>query len=95
VDVPYKCPRGRSDCIALSNIISDGDDPSFFCCGEHSGSMTAVEQDKFVLCFKGEHDDRICCNDKRDLVHNAAVIMQALAVVEKAEEELQDWTFWK
>lgn len=93
MDIPYTCPRGRSDCIALANLISDNN-KSFFCCGENNGDSRPVDQDKYTICFKGEHRDEISYNDKRDLVHNGAVIIQALAVIEKAHGDKEDWSPW-
>jgi len=92
ISIPHKCPRGRSDCIALSNIISD-DKSSFFCCGENDGENLEVPQDKYRVCFKGPHDDRMSNNDKLDLVHNAAVLSQALAVIQAAVGG-NDWSPW-
>jgi len=92
--IPHDCPREMHDCIALSNIVSDNGE-SFFCCGENNGERRTVEQDKYTVCFKGAHRDETSHNDKRDLVHNAAVIMRALAVIEKANEEDDgDWSPW-
>lgn len=91
--IPYECPRGFDDCIALSNIISD-DGNSFFCCGENNGSGRAIEQDIYTLCFKGELDDRISNYDKRDLIHQSSVITLALAVIEKSDKDPKDWSPW-
>ncbi len=95
IDIPYDCPRGRKDCIALANIKAD-DGSSFFCCGENNGQPKAVEQDIFTTCFKGDYRDEINHHDKRDLIHQASVIVQALAVVEKHHdhEDDQDWSPW-
>ena len=84
---PEKCLRGRTDCRPYSQIVSD-DEASFFCCGENDGNMSEgenPEEDRYTLCFKGEFNDQISCNDKRDLVHNAAVILGALAIIEDEE----------
>ncbi len=81
---PEKCLRGRTDCKPYSQIASDCG-ASFFCCGENDGTMSesdVPEKDIFTLCFKGEFNDELSCNDKRDLVHQAAVILGALAVIE-------------
>lgn len=78
---PEKCLRNRTSCQPYSQIASDCG-TSFFCCGENDGSGRQVEQDRFTVCFKGEHDDRISNNDKRDLIHQASVIMGALAIIE-------------
>lgn len=91
--IPYDCPRGYSDCRALSNIVSDNKE-SFFCCGENNGDRR-IKQDKYTVCFKGEHRDEISRNDKRDLIHNSAVIVQALAAIEKVHGEDRDWSPWE
>lgn len=93
IKIPGKCLRGRVDCIALSNIESDNGS-SFFCCGENNGESRPVDQDKYTTCFKGDHRDEISYSDKRDLVHQSAVIIQALAVVEKADGDPADWSPW-
>ena len=91
--IPRVCPRGRDDCIALSNLISD-DLTTFFCCGENNGTGPPVEQDKFTLCFKGEFRDQTSYHDKRDLTHQASVIAQSLGVIEKSYDEDRDWSPW-
>ena len=93
IKIPYDCPRGRKNCIALSNIVADNG-ASFFCCGENNGETRSVEQDIYTVCFKGEGRDEESHNDKRDLHHNAAVIMQAMAVVEKEHEDKRDFSPW-
>lgn len=89
---PLNCPRGLDTCKPLSNIISDGE-ISFFCCGENKG-MAAVEEDIYTVCFKGEHRDSTAFYDKRDLIHESAVIIQALAIVQAAVEDDKDWSPW-
>lgn len=91
--IPYDCPRGRSNCIALSNIVSDNG-VSFFCCGENNGETRLRENDIYTLCFKNGDCDEESNNDKRDLHHNAAVIIQALAVIEKAHDDSMDFSPW-
>lgn len=93
IDIPHTCPRGREDCIALANIKSD-DGSSFFCCGENNGENVAVEQDIYTTCFKGEFRDEMSHSDKRDLMHQASVLIQALGVVQKSHEDEKDWTPW-
>ena len=80
--LPEKCLRGGSSCTPLAQIAAEGD-VSFFCCGENDGSCRPIDQDKYTLCFKGQYRDDISYNDKRDLIHNAAVLMQALAIIEE------------
>ena len=80
--LPEKCPRGLKTCKPLSQIVSDGE-VSFFCCGENDGSMSKIPEDRFTVCFKGEFRDQMSFNDRRDLTHQAAVIVQALAITEE------------
>jgi len=82
--VPEKCLRGLTTCVPLAQIVAD-DEASFFCCGENDGSDRSVAQDKYTTCFKGPHRDEMSHNDKRDLIHNAAVLVQALAIIENDE----------
>lgn len=91
ITIPYDCPRGLKNCISLAKIESDGGE-SFFCCGENDGSNRSVEQDKYTTCFKGPHRDEMSHSDKRDLVHQAAVLSIALAVVEKDDKDHPDWS---
>lgn len=94
MQIPHTCPRGRTDCIALANIVSNGS-ASFFCCGENNGRVAPVKEDKYTVCFKGEFRDDIRFYDKRDLIHHASVILQAVAVVERdILTENQDWSPW-
>jgi len=92
IKIPYDCPRGRKDCISLAKIESPGE--SFFCCGENNQKAPIVHEDKYTSCFKGEFRDEIAHFDKRDLIHNAAVLIQAVAVIQKAEVEDDDWSPW-
>ncbi|MCR4341659.1 MAG: hypothetical protein NUW01_17425 [Gemmatimonadaceae bacterium] len=93
ISIPRSCPRGRTDCIALARIESD-DGNTFFCCGENDGTERLVKQDNFTVCFKGPHRDDINFYDKRDLAHQAAVLTQTLAAVERAAGEDRDWSPW-
>ena len=86
IQLPEKCLRERTNCNPYAQIASD-DNESFFCCGVHDGSISQVLADKYTVCFKGEHDDSIVLNDKRDLIHNASVLIQALAIIEEIENE--------
>jgi len=83
--LPEKCLRGLKTCQPLSQIVSDNC-KSFFCCGENDGSTTEIKGDKYTLCFKNSLMDDINHNEKRDLIHLASIIIQALAIIE--EEEL-------
>lgn len=77
------CPRGRADCKSFSQLISQ-EHASFICCGENNGDSRKVNQDKFRLCIKSsESVDSMQDCDKRDLMHQASVVMGALAVIEE------------
>lgn len=94
ITIPYDCPRGRKDCISLAKIeASDGS--SFFCCGENNGEMPKVPQDIYTTCFKGKYRDELSNSDKRDLTHQASVLIQSLGVIEKDVNEDRDWSAWK
>jgi len=93
IKIPYTCPRGREDCISLSLIQSDCE-VSFFCCGENNGENLTIKEDIYTVCFKGEFDDTRSHFDKLDLMHNAAVLVQALAVVQAAPKDEKDWSAW-
>ena len=77
---PLYCPRGRTDCQSLAQIISTNH-ASFICCGENDGSARPVEQDKYTFCHKsGGGVDLTTYMDQRDIAHFAAVLGWALAV---------------
>jgi len=82
--LPEKCLRERTNCNPYSQIAADNCE-SFFCVGLHDGTLSKVLQDKYTVCFKGEHDDQISMYDKKDIVHNAAVLIGALAIIEELE----------
>ena len=84
--LPKKCLRNRDDCQPYAQIASTCG-ISFFCCGENDGTTRTIEQDKYTVCFRGEFRDAIEHFDKRDLVHNAAVLVQALAVIEEEDSD--------
>jgi len=82
---PGYCPRQRTDCKALSQIIA-AEHGSFLCCGENDGTTRTVEQDKYRVCIKSsENNDVMQDCDKRDLTHQASVIMGALASIEQTD----------
>lgn len=91
--IPFDCPRGRNDCIALANIVCG--EKSFFCCGENNGDGVAVEQDIYRVCFRGEFADWMTNYDKRDITHHTSVLARAVAVVERHHGEDRDWSPWK
>ena len=77
------CPRNRGDCKSFSQLIAQNHE-SFICCGENNGDNRTVNQDKFRLCIKSsESVDSVQDCDKRDLMHQASVIMGALAIIEE------------
>lgn len=79
------CPRERLDCKSFSQVIAQ-DHASFICCGENNGEGRTVNQDKYRVCVKSsESIDSIQDCDKRDLMHQASVIMGALAVIEETD----------
>jgi len=82
--LPEKCLRGKKTCQPLAQIAAEGN-VSFFCCGENDAEQRFVAQDKYTFCFHGPHRDTTSYNDKRDLVHNAAVLLQALAIIEEED----------
>lgn len=78
---PLYCPRGRTDCKSLAQIISQ-EHRSFVCCGENDGSSASVPTDKYRMCHKTEEGVDVMMNhDQRDLSHMAAVYSWALAAV--------------
>lgn len=85
IDLPDKCLRGRDNCVPYSQIASENNE-SFFCVGCHDGSISKVLADKYTVCFKGPHDDKIALYDKRDLIHHSAVMTRALAIIEELGE---------
>lgn len=84
---PIYCPRGRDDCEALSQIISEGH-KSFICVGKNDGANRELKQDQFRECFKNSDIDRMEDTDRRDLQHAVAVFSMALAATEETENEL-------
>jgi len=78
---PKYCPRGRTDCLALAQIISAGHE-SFMCCGERQEppEVRAVPQDAYRFCHKSSEGVDVMMNhDERDMAHIAAVYAWASA----------------
>jgi hypothetical protein len=78
--------------------MKSDDSSTFFCCGENNGDARPVEQDKYTACFKGPYRDSIDYYDKRDLLHHASVMLQAVAIVEKCHDpeiKEKDWSPWE
>ena len=63
IKIPRTCPRGRDDCIALANLISD-DKTTFNCCGENNGKNLEVETDIYRICCKTEFIDTMSAEFK-------------------------------
>lgn len=82
--LPDYCPRRLEGCQPYSQILSS-DLKSFFCCGEHNDKREEGDNDKYRVCFKGPLDDDISHYDKRDIIHHAAVLTQAAAIIEELE----------
>jgi hypothetical protein len=81
IHLPEKCLRDLKTCRPYSQIASVGY-ATFICCGENDGTDRRTKQDKYTFCFKSVNTDERTHNDKRDLIHQASVIMGALAVIE-------------
>ena len=86
--VPVYCPRdrgARSDCESLNSIIARNHN-SFICCGERVvPDDDPSPQDKYRVCFVNEAVDDMQHYDKRDIIHTAAVLMGAAAVIEETD----------
>lgn len=94
IEIPNTCPRGCEDCVALARIEAD-DLVSFFCVGENNGENRPVPQDRYTVCFKGPYRDAKDYYDKRDLIHHASVMLQAVAAVERdIVTQDRDWSPW-
>lgn len=87
LSVPHYCPRGRTDCSALAQIIA-AEHKSFICCGENA--KPPMPQDKYVVCFKNDLIDDRQCHDKRDLMQTVGVMAGALSVIEERDSAAYD-----
>ena len=86
---PKYCPRGRTDCKALAQIIAPNHE-SFMCCGERQEppEARAVPQDAYRFCHKSCVDVDVMMNhDERDMAHIAAVYSWATAATIPAHGE--------
>ena len=80
---PKYCPRGRTDCASLAQIIAV-EHRSFTCCGERRNKPEhrEVPTDAYRFCHKTEEGvDLVMNHDQRDLSHIAATYAWALAAV--------------
>ena len=82
--LPESCPRSRTDCEPLSQILSD-DGSSFICCGINDGSSRVYPSDGFRHCWKNAHVDELSDWDSRDIIDTISVLSQALSVKENRE----------
>jgi hypothetical protein len=83
--LPAKCLR-KTSCRPLSQLVSDTNKKDFFCCGKNHYKTRTFKQDKYNLCYHTDGCDEMTQNDKKDLIHGAYVIMQALAIIEEMGE---------
>ncbi len=89
---PEGCPRGRTDCQALSRVASPNYE-SFMCCGETNEDSRLVPQDGFRLCVKSTHKyfANIMVNlDQRDAIDTASVLLGALSSDAQAIANAED-----
>lgn len=75
------CPRGRTDCVPLSNQISCCG-TSFICVGYNSPEDRGVDGDRFTHCWKNDAVDERGHWDRRDLIDTVMVMTQALSIDE-------------
>lgn len=83
IDLPESCPRGRTDCEPLSQIIADELDDGvlcFICVGLNDGETRAVEGDIFRHCWRNSDTDEMGDWDHRDLIDTISVMSQALSI---------------
>lgn len=85
IKLPDICLRNNKDCSPYSQVVAD-DRTSFFCCGYLEKGERTLEQDAYRLCFKNGRVDEINDNDKRDLITQAKVILDALHIIENEKE---------
>lgn len=74
------CPRGRTDCAAISRVASPNFE-SFMCCGETDHAP--VPTDRLRLCIYSSHDqspvDILVHFDERDATDTASVLLGGLS----------------
>ena len=79
------CPRGRVDCLALSNIVS-GNEETFLCFGRNNGNTRVNDQDVYRYCCVADGIDEMQDLDRRDAMHQIAVISTGLSVDEEQND---------
>jgi len=72
------------DCKPLANQYSDQEPLTFICVGhlENEKVDRKFEENEYRLCVKSQEADEMDNLDKRDITDQAAVMMQALSVIE-------------
>lgn len=84
VFIPVVCPRKRTDCKSLEQVVSDNE-ASFVCCGAISEAERVISQDRFRVCWKNETVDEMGDYDDADMKDTISVLSQALS----ADEHIQ------
>lgn len=77
--LPEKCPRNRTDCFPLSQIVAEGK-ASFICCGIGDEGTRSVEEDCFRFCWHNAAIDHRDDMDCRDVIDTVLVLAQALSI---------------
>lgn len=97
MDYPEKCPRGRTDCQPLAQVLAD-DESTFCCAGERQGDPATwdVPQDIFTFCWKSQDGvDTLQHMDHYDIhshmyVLSRALLMDDLKVPETVPDKSDD-----
>lgn len=79
ITLPIGCPRERGDCEALARTSSD-DGRTFVCIGRNDGASRRHPQDVLTKCVRSVDVDTIEHVDELDLLDEASVALQALAI---------------
>lgn len=81
-----ECPRKRTDCLPVQNVLADelkDDEPaSFVCVGYNQPSTREVPGDRFTLCWKNDVTDERGHWDRRDILDTMSVMATALSIDE-------------
>jgi len=82
-----ECPRNRTDCTPLENILADdlnenGDPASFVCVGYNCPKSRSVHADRFTMCWKNSVIDERGHWDRRDMLDTLSVMTTALSIDE-------------
>ena len=94
------CPRERSDCMPLQNVVSDTEPRTFVCVGYNKPEDRTVAHDRFTMCWKNAEINDLSHWDKRDLLDTQSCIASALSIDENirighgfTEEEMDQQVF--